>query len=169
MPRPISSSLGAAPGSRRRPAADQWPTGRGFGDRYGGGRASPNRGCAGRPRARCPGRAGGRDLDRSADADTRDRSRLLSGLAMALHSLGDSDRVAALLAEAADIARRCGNRAALYGALVRQNTAALGRGCSASHFPERRRILDEIAMLAGDAYGAHEYLAWGFGAAAAYL
>jgi class 3 adenylate cyclase/tetratricopeptide (TPR) repeat protein len=108
-------------------------------------------------------------LDWSGEADTPDRSRLLSGLAMALHSLGDSDRVAALLAEAADVARRCDNRPALYGALVRQNTAALGHGCSASHFPERRRILDEIAALAGDAYGAHEYLAWGFGAAAAYL
>src|SRR5262249_25631776 len=78
-------------------------------------------------------------------------------------------RVAALFGEAAEVARRCGDRQALYAALVRQNTAAIGHGCSASRFPERRRLLDEIASLAGDAYDSHEYLAWGFGPAAAFL
>ena len=90
-------------------------------------------------------------LERFGEADSPDRSRLLAGLAIALNVLGDTDRAADLLADADDVARRCGDRQALYGALVRQNTAAIGRGCSASHFAERYRILDEIAALVGRA------------------
>lgn len=108
-------------------------------------------------------------LERSGEADSPDRSRLLAGLAKALSDLGDTDRAAELLVDAADMARRCGDRQALYGALNRQNTAAIGRGCSASHFAERYRILDEIAALTGEAYDAHDHLAWGLGPAAAYL
>src|SRR5262249_10034426 len=105
----------------------------------------------------------------SGSADSPDRSRLLAALAMALFSLGDSHRVSALLAEAAQVARRCGDRQALYGALVRQNTVEIGYGCPASRFAERRRILDEIAPFAEETYETGTHLLWGFGPAAAYL
>lgn len=113
-------------------------------------------------------------LERSDRADSPDRSRLLSWLAMALLSIGDSDRVAALLVEAVEVARRCGDRLALYSALVRQNIVAVGQGYSASHFPGRRRLLDEITALAGEVAASQPNLlapnlGWGFGPAAAYL
>jgi len=57
--------------------------------------------------------------------------------------------------------------------LVRQNIVAVGQGYSASHFPGRRRLLDEIAALAGEVAASQPNLApnlgWGFGPAAAYL
>jgi tetratricopeptide (TPR) repeat protein len=108
-------------------------------------------------------------LDIAGAAAGPERSRLLSGLGIAVHSLGDFERATALLTEAAGLARRCGDRGALYGALARQNTVAVGRGCAASRFPERRRTLDEIATLAGELYDSKAQLLWGFGPAAAYL
>jgi class 3 adenylate cyclase/tetratricopeptide (TPR) repeat protein len=108
-------------------------------------------------------------LNRSGGADSPDRARLLSRLGMAVRYLGDSDRATALLAEAVDVARRYGDRQALYAALVLQNAAAIGHGCSASHFPERRRTLDEIAALVEGEDDPHAHLMWGFGPAATYL
>ena len=77
---------------------------------------------------------------------------MLCALAMALQSLsGDYDRVAALLAEAADVARRCGAPAEpLYGALVRQNLPPPPghEGCSA------HRISRNVAGCIGESCSA---------------
>jgi class 3 adenylate cyclase/tetratricopeptide (TPR) repeat protein len=108
-------------------------------------------------------------LERFQGTDSPDRSRLLSGLAVALFFLGESDRANALLTEAADVARRCEDQPALYAALVRQIQIVIGRGCPASSFDDRRRTLEEIGVLSELADDPRTHLMWGFGPAAAYL
>jgi tetratricopeptide (TPR) repeat protein len=103
------------------------------------------------------------------EKDSGDRSRVLSALGWTFHILGHPERATTLATEAAAVARRCGDRRALYHALSRQNFAFVGHPCPASHFAGRRRALDEELALLEEFGGPEPGLVFGFNPVATYL
>ena len=79
------------------------------------------------------------------DAETVERSRLLSQFSYQLWMSGDFERADALSHQALDLARRLGDPSALYHALhYRVLAFTLGQPCPAEMFPMRRRLLAEF-------------------------
>ena len=103
------------------------------------------------------------------EADSADRARVLSALGRAFFNLGDADRATALTTTAVEVARRCGDKQALYYALSRQDIALIGHPCPASRFPERRRALEEELMLLEETGLSDTGLIYGFVPVASYL
>ena len=79
------------------------------------------------------------------DAETVERSRLLSVFSYQLWMSGNFERADALSHQALDLARRLGDPSALYHALhYRVLAFALGQPCPAELFPMRRRLIAEL-------------------------
>ena len=79
------------------------------------------------------------------DAETVERSRLLSQFSYQLWMSGNFERADALSHQALDLARRLGDPSALYHALhYRVLAFTLGQPCPAEMFPMRRRLLTEF-------------------------
>jgi class 3 adenylate cyclase/tetratricopeptide (TPR) repeat protein len=103
------------------------------------------------------------------EADSADRARVLSALGRTLFSLGDAERATALTTEGVAVARRCGDKQALYYALSRRDIAGIGVPCRASRFPERRRALEEELALLEEIDSSQAVLIYGFVPVASYL
>ncbi len=103
------------------------------------------------------------------EADSADRARLLGALGRTLFSLGVAERATALTIEGVAVARRCGDKQALYYALSRQDIAHIGHPCLASRFPERRRALDEELALLEEIDNSDAVLIYGFVPISSYL
>jgi tetratricopeptide (TPR) repeat protein len=79
------------------------------------------------------------------EAETVERSRLLSQFSYHLRMSGDFERANALSHQAIDLARRLGDPSALYHALhCRLLAFTIGQPCPAEMFPMRRRLLAEF-------------------------
>ena len=79
------------------------------------------------------------------DAETVERSRLLSQFSYQLWMSGNFERADALSHQALDLARRLGDPSALYHALhYRLLAFTIGQPCPAEMFPMRRRLLAEF-------------------------
>ena len=79
------------------------------------------------------------------EAETVERSRLLSQFSYQLRMSGNFARADALSHQALDLARRLGDPSALYHALhYRVLAFTLGQPCPAELFPMRRRLLTEL-------------------------
>jgi tetratricopeptide (TPR) repeat protein len=79
------------------------------------------------------------------EAETAERSRLLSQFSYALRISGSFERANALSHQALDLARRLGDPSALYHALhYRLLAFILGEPCPAELFPKRRRLIAEL-------------------------
>jgi tetratricopeptide (TPR) repeat protein len=79
------------------------------------------------------------------DAETVERSRLLSQFSYQLWMSGNFERADALSHQAIDLARRLGDPSALYDALhYRLLAFTLGQPCPAGLFPKRRRLIAEL-------------------------
>ena len=79
------------------------------------------------------------------DAETVERSRLLSQFSYQLWMSGNFERADALSHQALDLARRLGDPSALYHALhYRVLAFTLGQPCPAELFPMRRRLIAEL-------------------------
>ena len=82
------------------------------------------------------------------DGDDTLRCRVLGHLGRVSFKLGAFDRASALLREATDLARRLGDRRALFDALDCAYIATTGLPCAAQEFPVRRAMLDEMTVTA---------------------
>jgi class 3 adenylate cyclase/tetratricopeptide (TPR) repeat protein len=79
------------------------------------------------------------------EAETVERSRLLSQFSYQLWMSGNFERADALSHQALDLARRLGDSSALYHALYCRLLAfTLGEPCPAGLFPKRRRLIAEL-------------------------
>ena len=79
------------------------------------------------------------------EAETVERSRLLSSFSYQLWMSGNFERADALSHQAIDLARRLGDPSALYHALYYRLLAfTLGQPCPAELFPARRRLIAEL-------------------------
>ena len=79
------------------------------------------------------------------EAETVERSRLLSQFSYQLWMSGNFERADALSHQAIDLARRLGDPSALYHALYYRLLAfTLGQPCPAGLFPKRRRLIAEL-------------------------
>jgi class 3 adenylate cyclase/tetratricopeptide (TPR) repeat protein len=76
------------------------------------------------------------------------RCRVLGHLGRVSFKLGAFDRASALMREAMDLARRLGDRRALFDALDCAYIATTGRPCAAREFEARRATLDEMTATA---------------------
>jgi tetratricopeptide (TPR) repeat protein len=103
------------------------------------------------------------------ETDSGDRARVLSALGRALFTLGRPERATALTTDGVAVARRCGDKQALYYSLSRRDIAAIGHPCPASRFPERRRALDEELALLEEIGSSQAGLIYGFVPIASYL
>ena len=82
------------------------------------------------------------------EAETVERSRLLSEFSYQLCLSGNFERADALSHQALDLARRLGDPSALYHALYyRLLVFTLGQPCPAGLFPKRRRLIAELREL----------------------
>jgi tetratricopeptide (TPR) repeat protein len=77
-----------------------------------------------------------------------ERCRVLSQFGRALLDRGEIERANELSRAAGDMARRLGDRRALYNALICERTARTGHPFSASQFSEIRRTRDEMLAAA---------------------
>jgi tetratricopeptide (TPR) repeat protein len=82
------------------------------------------------------------------EGDSVERCRVLSRLGRASFEIGFDERGRALLREAADMARRVGERETLCDALECEHILTTGHPWSAGEFPERCRRLDEMLAVA---------------------
>jgi tetratricopeptide (TPR) repeat protein len=82
------------------------------------------------------------------EAETVERSRLLSQFSYQLWMSGNFERADALSHQALDLARRLDDPSALYDALNYQLLAfTLGQPCPAGLFPKRRRLIAELRKV----------------------
>jgi class 3 adenylate cyclase/tetratricopeptide (TPR) repeat protein len=82
------------------------------------------------------------------EGESVDHCRVLSRLGRALFSAGTTERASKLLHDAVNLARRLGDRQALFDALVCEHITTVGYPWAARQFPERRRALDEMLAVA---------------------
>jgi tetratricopeptide (TPR) repeat protein len=82
------------------------------------------------------------------EGESVERCRVLSHLGRALFDVGVAERARSVMREATDMARRLGDRQALYDALICGHTGSTGRPWPAQQFPERRKTLDEMLAVA---------------------
>jgi hypothetical protein len=82
------------------------------------------------------------------DGESVDRCRVLSRLGRALFGVGVTQRASELLHDAVNLARRLGDREALWEALACEHFATVGYPWSARQFPERRKALGEMLAVA---------------------
>lgn len=84
------------------------------------------------------------------ESDDALRCRVLGHLGRVSFKLGAFDRASALMREATDLARRLGDRRALFDALDCAYIATTGRPCAAREFPAWRATLDEMTATADE-------------------
>jgi tetratricopeptide (TPR) repeat protein len=77
-----------------------------------------------------------------------ERCRVLSRLGRALFEIGLTERAGPLLRDATNIARRLGDRHALFDALLCEHITTTGYPWSAREFPKRCEALNEIVAIA---------------------
>jgi class 3 adenylate cyclase/tetratricopeptide (TPR) repeat protein len=82
------------------------------------------------------------------EGDDALRCRVLGHLGRVSFKLGAFDRASALMREATDLARRLGDRRALFEALDCAHIATAGQPYAAREFPARRATLDEMTVIA---------------------
>ena len=81
-------------------------------------------------------------------SESVERCRVLSHLGRALFDIGIAERARSLMRDATEMARRLGDRQALYDALVCDTTGSTGYAWPALQFPERLKTLDEMLAVA---------------------
>jgi class 3 adenylate cyclase/tetratricopeptide (TPR) repeat protein len=91
------------------------------------------------------------------ESDNALRCRVLSSLGRVSFKLGAFERASALMREATDLARRSGDRRALFEALDCAHIATSGQPCAAWEFPTRRATVDEMTVIAEE-IGGHPTL-----------
>ena len=82
------------------------------------------------------------------EGDNALRCRVLSQLGRVSFKLGAFERASALMRDATDLARRLGDRRALFEALHCAYIATSGQPCAAREFPTRRATLEEMTAIA---------------------